>query len=159
MGPTRGRQDPGGPHVGPMNLAIRDGTLIMDTRQCLLGIITVTWRNMASNHQKIICSTACLLTNKGKKYIFFFILALCWGNATVTGGFPSPMISNLESIFNDIMTWKHFLHYWSFVSRIRQWWWIPLTKDQYCRAIMSTLLLICTSSWTYGQVAVIWDDD
>ena len=22
MGPTRGRQDPGGPHVGPMNLAI-----------------------------------------------------------------------------------------------------------------------------------------
>ena len=26
MGPTWGRQDPGGPHVGPMNLAIRDVT-------------------------------------------------------------------------------------------------------------------------------------
>ena len=25
MGPTWGRQDPGGPHVGPMNLAIREG--------------------------------------------------------------------------------------------------------------------------------------
>ena len=25
MGPTWGRQAPGGPHVGPMNLAIRDG--------------------------------------------------------------------------------------------------------------------------------------
>ena len=25
MGPTWGRQDPGGPHVGPMNLAIWDG--------------------------------------------------------------------------------------------------------------------------------------
>ena len=24
MGPTWDRQDPGGPHVGPMNLAIRD---------------------------------------------------------------------------------------------------------------------------------------
>ena len=24
MGPIWGRQDPGGPHVGPMNLAIRD---------------------------------------------------------------------------------------------------------------------------------------
>ena len=24
MGPTWGRQDPGGPHVGPMKLAIRD---------------------------------------------------------------------------------------------------------------------------------------
>ena len=28
MGPTWGRQDPGGPHVGPMNLAIWDGMLI-----------------------------------------------------------------------------------------------------------------------------------
>ena len=25
VGPTWGRQDPGGPHVGPMNLAIWDG--------------------------------------------------------------------------------------------------------------------------------------
>ena len=25
MGPTRGRQDPGGPHDGPMNFAILDG--------------------------------------------------------------------------------------------------------------------------------------
>ena len=25
MGPIWGRQDPGGPHVGPMNLAIWDG--------------------------------------------------------------------------------------------------------------------------------------
>ena len=24
MGPTRGLEDPGGPHVGPMNLAIRE---------------------------------------------------------------------------------------------------------------------------------------
>ena len=28
MGPTRGRQDPGGPHVGPMNLAIWDSMSI-----------------------------------------------------------------------------------------------------------------------------------
>ena len=28
MGPTWGRQDPGGPHVGPMNLTIRDGKLV-----------------------------------------------------------------------------------------------------------------------------------
>ena len=25
MGPTRARQDPGEPHVGPLNLAMRDG--------------------------------------------------------------------------------------------------------------------------------------
>ena len=27
MGPILGRQDPGGPHVGPMNFAIWDGLL------------------------------------------------------------------------------------------------------------------------------------
>ena len=27
MGPTEGRQDPGGPHAGPVNLAIWDGSL------------------------------------------------------------------------------------------------------------------------------------
>ena len=30
MGPIWGRQDPGGPHVGPMNVAIR---VVMDTLQ------------------------------------------------------------------------------------------------------------------------------
>ena len=30
MGPTWGRQDPGGPHVGPMNLAIRDVILLLN---------------------------------------------------------------------------------------------------------------------------------
>ena len=29
MGPIWGRQDPGGPHVGPMNFAIYDDTSIM----------------------------------------------------------------------------------------------------------------------------------
>ena len=31
MGPTWGRQDPGGPHDGPMNLAIRKETSIVNT--------------------------------------------------------------------------------------------------------------------------------
>ena len=30
MGPTWGRQDPGGPHVGPMNLAIWVGTVVVE---------------------------------------------------------------------------------------------------------------------------------
>ena len=29
MGPTWGRQEPGGPHVGPMNLAIGEDTQYM----------------------------------------------------------------------------------------------------------------------------------
>ena len=35
---------------------------------------------------------------------------------------------------DDIMTWKHFLHYWAFVWGIH---WIPLTKGQWCRALIS----------------------
>ena len=31
MGPIWGRQDPGGPHVGPMNFAIWDGTQTLST--------------------------------------------------------------------------------------------------------------------------------
>ena len=33
MGPTWGRQDPGGPHVGPMNLAIWGGSIANDINQ------------------------------------------------------------------------------------------------------------------------------
>ena len=36
MGPTWGRQNPGGPHVAPMNLAIWDG-MIQDDR-CLVWL-------------------------------------------------------------------------------------------------------------------------
>ena len=44
MGPTWGRQDPGGPHVGPMNLAIREISL---AGQRLLWVITQTQLNMS----------------------------------------------------------------------------------------------------------------
>ena len=39
MGPTWGRQDPGGPHVGPMNLAI---WVVIPCHSCLLTRIKVT---------------------------------------------------------------------------------------------------------------------
>ena len=56
MGPTRGRQDPGGPHVGPMNLAIWCGykynTVMSKTRGGGVGLVgggggtikTISWR-------------------------------------------------------------------------------------------------------------------
>ena len=68
MGPIWGRQDPGGPHVGPMNLAI-------------------------------------------------------WG---------------------DVTTWKCFPHYWPLEGFH---WWILLIKDQWCRALVLSLLLVWTSCW------------
>ena len=43
MGPTWGRQDPGGSHVGPMNLAIRDAMGIMLVYYSWLNFITDIW--------------------------------------------------------------------------------------------------------------------
>ena len=39
MGPTWGRQDPGGPHVGPMNLAIREVSCLATTGPDFYGYI------------------------------------------------------------------------------------------------------------------------
>ena len=41
MGPTWGRQDPGGPHVGPMNLAIWDSVLEIYIVHQVLSIISI----------------------------------------------------------------------------------------------------------------------
>ena len=61
---------------------------------------------------------------------------------------------------DDIMTWKHFLHYWPFVRGITVDWWIgnpPATSDfpsQRARfAPMFSLMLTWTSSWTSSGVA------
>ena len=47
MGPTRGRQDPGGPQVGPMNLAIRV-SIITDN-------ITTERKNTQQIYTQILC--------------------------------------------------------------------------------------------------------
>ena len=43
MGHTWGRQDPGGPHVGPMNLAIWDTLLVRVRWNCLWGVFGIKW--------------------------------------------------------------------------------------------------------------------
>ena len=45
MGPTWGRQDPGGSHVGPMNIAIRNGMSSLG----VLGILGENWRSYIYN--------------------------------------------------------------------------------------------------------------
>ena len=44
MGPTWGRQDPGGPHVGPMDLAIKDSIYNQQLFPCIkITVVTHTW--------------------------------------------------------------------------------------------------------------------
>ena len=50
MGPTWGRQDPGGPHVGPMNLALWDGLFILwNTVRCHYNTVSVL-QNIHNRH-------------------------------------------------------------------------------------------------------------
>ena len=78
MGPIWGRQDPGGPHVGPMNCVIWGSVLRKHSQ--LLSKITLWCYDMAT------LST---------------LLALCVGNPTATDVFPhkAPVIQSFDGFF------------------------------------------------------------
>ena len=75
MGPIWGRQDPGGPHVGPMNFAIWG-----DAHE----------NHGISNHQQLDClfSSLTRLTTRTSK---LGTTVLCEGNPMLTSGFLSQM--------------------------------------------------------------------
>ena len=64
MGPIWGRQDPGGPHVGPTNFAIWDGFLFRNIVRCLCDNLYL---------QKNTCRDSCthILSNKVRRTTFF----------------------------------------------------------------------------------------
>ena len=87
MGPTWGRQDPGGPHVGHMNLAIWDYN---EARAEAFFIIDV-WNKFLENiHQKNNQSWWC-----HDMEMLSVLLALCEGNPPVIDGFPSQKADNM----------------------------------------------------------------
>ena len=48
---------------------------------------------------------------------------------------------------DDIITWKHFPHYWTFVQGIH---WSPVNsphKGQWCRALMFSLIWVWINAW------------
>ena len=57
MGPTWGRQDPGGPHVGPMNLATRVSTSLGLSWKChsvtIYSAVPLQRGQFSTNHHKI----------------------------------------------------------------------------------------------------------
>ena len=68
MGPTWGRQDPGGPHVGHMNLAIWDGNSYY-TRICYMFLIlSLMWMPWGITGEKLVM--AC----------FYQAEAITWNN-------------------------------------------------------------------------------
>ena len=119
MGPTWGRQDPGGPHVGPMNLASRGKLnknapltlLLARKRHCAWGgpsISPLPWRHNGldgvSNHQPHLCLLSRLFGRTSKKTSKLRVTGLCTGNSPGTGEFPAKMASNAENVF---IWWRH----------------------------------------------------
>ena len=61
------------------------------------------------------------------------------------------------NIHDDIIKWKHFLHYWPFVRGIH---WSPVDsphKGQWCRALMFSLICTWKTVEQTSETPVIWD--
>ena len=59
-------------------------------------------------------------------------------------------------VHDDMMTWKRCPHYRPFVKGIRRYYrWIPLTKGQWCTALMFSFVLTCTNCWTNSRGTAI----
>ena len=51
----------------------------------------------------------------------------------------------------DVMTWKHLSHSLPFMQGSTNHWWIPNIKDQYCWALVFSVLFAWTS-WTGSEI-------
>ena len=104
MGPIWGRQDPGGPHVGPMNLALWEA---MD-RFLLSHNRALQWchngHDSVSNHQPHDCLLNRLFRRRLKKTSKLRVTGLCAGNSPGTGEFPAQMASYAENVS---IWWRH----------------------------------------------------
>ena len=136
MGPTRVLSAPGGPHVGPMNLAIRDALLL---RLASGGCQASSWWR----HQM---------------ETFSALLAICAGNSPVPGEFPAqrPAARSFDVSF-DLRPHKRLSKQWW------GWWyetlscplwrhgdvvrgWTPAllwANIQYCMGLLKTNVHYC----------------
>ena len=147
MGSTWGRQDPGGPHVGPMNLAIRDDRL----------------NGYRLTTVEMFCSASCCLMASVHSVAM-------WSVHQNSTGFLHAKCD----WHHYVMTWQRLPRYWPFGVGV--WvcvWvsvcvcvcggggggeltsdrWIPLTKRPVAVALMFSLMLAKTNCWTNSRTA------
>ena len=109
MGPTWGRQDPGGPHVGSMNFALWELF-----RFCVL-FISLQQRQMGFTASQSLATRLFvqqLIDDNSKENIkvlhYWF---LCGDNPSVTGGFPSKSrIRRIVFRCHDVIKFSSFIH-------------------------------------------------
>ena len=102
------------------------------------------------------CRWVLIFYNTGETLICFSILVMIeLSERTIFVVLES--LQCCGSQHDDIMAWKWFLHYWSFVKRILQWSLVvSLTKRYWCRDLTFSVLSVWIRCWTMGLL-MIWD--
>ena len=128
MGPTWVLWAPDGPHVGPMNLAIRDlstiGNSMVKIKWCYKSLISTTGFFTLRRHHPYNEIVTLLLSHKHddiiKKETFSPLLALRAGNSLVTNEFPSqrPVTQSFDIFFDLCLNKRLGKQWWG--------WWFEM---------------------------------
>ena len=132
---------------------------------------SLRWRHNendgVSNHQPHDCLLNHLSKRRSKKTSKLRVTGLSAGNSPVTGEFPAQKASNAENVSiswrhhdDDVMTWKRFPYYWSFLRGSTGPGWILCKKARWCGAWIFPLSHWCPSEQTAEQTVdrqVNWD--
>ena len=157
MGPTWGRQDPGGSHVYPMKIAIWLGAIRHNVDFDKIW----NWQRQSWHQENFYIPWWHHLMGT-----FSTILTLCEENLLVTGGFPSerPVTQSFDVFFdlrlNNRLS-KQSGCQWFEMPSCSLWhhcdgdWWIPFTqspvdsphKGQWCGALIFSLMHAWTNRW------------
>ena len=147
MGPIWVLSAPDGPHVGPMNPAIRNTKPVrtfyeilwwnckqyrraMNPVQGSHFAVSPQWRQNErdgdSNHWHLDCMLNRLFRRRSKETSKLRVTGLCEGNPPVTGGFLSQRANNADNVS---VWWRHHEllwytgRYFPFLSHVRHWHW------------------------------------
>ena len=98
MEPIWGRQDPGGPHVGPMNFAIWDASILhVNMLSEINRMVLLQWRHNewcgVSNHRRIDClSNQAHIISQGERASNTASISMPWHNNPVYNESGSAVI-------------------------------------------------------------------
>ena len=157
IGPTWGRQDPGGPHVGPMNFAIWG-------KYCPTFDIVASYLPIGNVYEFVRSSgrrccnftkpvsvfmTQCI-SYKFVVFAFYLVILGCDIGKVVC-------IHILQDYFtgthDDVIKWKHFPCYWTFVRGIHRSPVNSSYKGQLRGAFVFSLIYAWINSWVNNRGA------
>ena len=125
MGPPGPCRPPDGPHVGPMNLAIRDALRVKGTERFWSHVSHWGCSRYAIRHFVLCCGQVHYVYNRISWWrhqmgTFSALLALCAGNSPVSGEFTAQRpVTRSFNIFFDLRPNKR-------LSKQSRCWWFEM---------------------------------